>query len=174
MAEQPITTPFQKLATQLREQANITELFKVARTDEFVTEASKLPLEDLKRLRDLYNARRAELDGKVRLDTFNGQVVNIVAIEWWHSEGYDNDGVSLTMRPEREPDKTYRSLTSSLPIVQFARRLNPQPSEQDPVRAIFELVPVTDRKRASEGHKKWSVRRLPPVVKNTHDGGMPF
>lgn len=173
MADQPITTPYQRLATQLREQNTVTDLFKLAASDEFKLAASGLEPADLKRLRDLYNETRADLDGKVKLDTFDGQVVNIVNVEWWHSDGFDADGVTLTIRPEREPDKKYRALTSSMAVVQFANSLKEVPTEKAPVRVMLQLVPVTDTKRAAQGHKKWSIKRL-AHVQTRNEQGTPF
>lgn len=173
MAEQPITTPFSRLATQLRECSTVTDLFRLASSDEFKRDAGGLDANELKRLRDLYNDTRTNLDGKVKLDTFDGQVVNVINIEWWHSDGYDADGVTLTIRPEREPDKKYRALTSSMPVVQFANSLKEVPTEKAPVRVMLQLVPVTDRERAAKGHKKWQIKRL-PNVQSRNDQGTPF
>lgn len=178
MAEQPITTPLARLMSQLKAQTNTTDLFRLATSDEFKGEAAALPPADLKALRDAYNALRTDMDGKVRLDTFEGQIVYLVGIDWWHSDnsfGRDRegtDGVTLHIKPENS-DKVYRALTSSAPVVQFANGLREPPSEKEPLRVMLNLVPVADRKRAAEGQKKWQIKRLAMPRERNVDGA-PF
>lgn len=163
---------YDTLVGELRQQANITDLFRTASSEDFKVMSARLDTTDLKRLRDEYNSLRTALDGKVRLDTFDGIVVNVVGLEWWHSDGFDADGVTMHLRTETEPDKRYKVLTSSAPVVQFANsfKADALPSDQHPARVIFALVPVNDRARAAIGHKKWSVKRLSTPQTRTTDG----
>ena len=159
------------LAKQLEGCKSVTDLFKLASSDDFKSAAQALNPGDVKQLRAVYHARQQELDGQVKMADLDGQTVNIVGIEWWQSDY--GDGVTLKFRTESEPDKLYKTRTSSAPVVTFTTRIREVPSEAEPVRAFFQQVPVSDAKRAAEGQKKWTVRRLPPVVKNM-TGGAPF
>ena len=178
MAEPKPSERFSSLMTALDAQTDMTAIFKLAVSDEFKVEASQLPPAELAALRDHYNARRAVLDNKVRLDTFNGQIVYVVGVETWHSDksfSGNGDGVTLHVRREADMPKLYKCLTSSLPTVQFVKSLSGTlPTEDAPVRAIFTLVPVSDAKRAADGQKKWSVKRLPTPNARTTDAGTPF
>jgi hypothetical protein len=176
----PTPSLYEQLVAQLRSQTNTTDLFRLATSDDFKGEAASLPPADLKGLRDVYNGLRTEMDGKVRLDTFDGQIVYIVGIDYWHSEnsfGRQTDGtngVTLHIRPENS-EKEYRALTSSAPVLQFCETIGRgrPPTTDEPVRVMLNLVPVTDAKRAREGQKKWQIKRLPmPQERNTD--GAPF
>lgn len=162
------------LSGALRATSTITDLFKLANDDEFKASVARLPSEEVKQLRTVYNEHRTDVDGKVKLESFDGQVVNIVGIDWWHSDAYDNDGVSLHIRTEREPDKKVKALTSSAPVVTFANRLRDVPSEAKPLRVMLTLVPVRDPERAARGQKIWQVKQMPPAREHGADGNVPF
>lgn len=162
------------LSVALRGTSTITDLFKLANDDEFKASVARLAPEDVKTLRATYNDHRTNVDGKVKLESFDGQVVNIVGIDWWHSDAYDNDGVSLHIRTEREPDKKVKALTSSAPVVTFANRLRDVPSEAKPLRVMLTLVPVRDAERAARGQKIWQIKQMPPAREHGTDGNVPF
>lgn len=161
----------------LKASATVTDLFKLAASEDFKLSVSALKPDEQKVLRATYKEVQTALDGKVRLDTYDGQVVLIVGADWWHSDQYDADGVTLHIRAEREPDKLVKVLTSSAPVVRFAKRFANQlrevPSEAHPVRAFVQLVPVRDPARAKLGHKIWSIKSLPPA-RQASEGGVPF
>jgi hypothetical protein len=170
-----MTAPtLENMSVALRDSANITDLFKTANDDEFKAAVATLKQDDVKALRAVYNEARTRLDGKVRLDTFDGQVINLVGIDWWHSDAQDKDGVTLHIRSERKPDELYKCLTSSAPVVTFANRLRDLPSEAKPLRVVLTLIPVRDPKRAAEGQKIWQVKQMPPARGHDADGSVPF
>jgi hypothetical protein len=162
------------LSAALRANKTITDLFKLANDDEFKLSVARIGSEDVKSLRLVYKEMQTSLDGKVRLETFDGQVVNIVGIDWWHSDAYDNDGVSLHIRSEREPDTKVKALTSSAPVVTFCNRLRELPTESKPIRVMLSLQPVRDAERAARGQKIWSVKLMPPARGQGVDGSVPF
>jgi len=169
VAEKP--SNLDTLAQQLDACTTVTDLFKLASSDAFRAGAATLNESEVKTLRGVYHARQQSLDGAIKMDQLDGQTVNVVSIDWWQSDY--GDGVTLTVHPEREPDKTYKTRTSSAPVVNFARRLRETPTEKAPVRALFQLVPVSDPERAKLGQKRWNVRRLPPAAQGL-EGGVPF
>lgn len=162
------------LSDALRACSNITDLFKLANDDTFKAAVATLKPDDVKTLRATYNDQRVTVDGKVKLEQFEGQVINVVGVSWWHSDAYDNDGVSLEIRTEREPDKKYKALTSSAPIVTFCNRLRDLPSAQKPLRIMLTKVPVRDPERAARGQQMWSVKQMPPAREHGADGNVPF
>src|SRR5215471_1557660 len=162
---------FEGLAQALREQTNVSDLFKLAGSDDFKLDAQKLTPPEIKELRSLYHTLQTQLDGKVKLEMFDGQVLLITDIQWWHSDDWDNDGVTIRFHPERDAEKTYKSLTSSARIVGFCGKLRDVPSEQDPVRVVVNLQPVRDKERAAQGQKQWDIRQLPMPRKHTNTDG---
>ena len=162
------------LTTALKGTQTITELFKLANDDDFKEAVATLKPEDVKALRAVYKEMQTNLDGKVRLDTFDGQIVNIVGIDWWHSDQYQADGVSLHLRAERDPSKVVKTMTSSAPIVTFCNRVKAPPSESAPLRVFLSLVPVRDPERAARGQKVWSIKALPAARPQGEDGNVPF
>lgn len=156
------------LTAALRAAPNMGELFKLANDDEFKTAVATLTPDAVKTLRGTYKEMQGNLDGKVRLDQFDGQIVNVVGIDWWHSDrftdesrGQTGDGVSLHIRTEREPDKLVKAMTSSAPIVNFCNRLRIPPTEASPLRVFLSLVPVRDPERAAKGQQMWSIKTMP-------------
>ena len=162
------------LQAALKATSTITDLFKLANDDTFKASVATLPPDSVKALRAVYHDHRTFVDGKVKLESFDGQVVNIVGIDWWHSDQYDADGVSLHIRSEREPEKKVKALTSSAPVVTFANRLRDVPTEAKPLRVMLSLVPVRDPERAARGQKIWSVKQMPPAREMGSDGNVPF
>jgi hypothetical protein len=162
------------MSAALRATSTITDLFKLANDDEFKLSVARLTPDETKTLRTVYKEMQTSLDGKVKLESFDGQVVNIVGIDWWHSDTYDNDGVSLHIRSEREPDKKVKCLTSSAPVVTFANRLRDLPTEQKPLRVFLALAPVRDAERAAKGQKMWSIKAMPPARGHDGNGNVPF
>jgi hypothetical protein len=152
----------------------MTDLFKLANDDEFKTAVAGLSEPDKKALRATYQELRQQLEGKVKLEQFDGQVINVIGIGWWHSDAYDNDGVTLDIRTEREPEKPYRALTSSAAVVTFFNRLRELPTEKKPLRVVLALVPVRDPERAARGQKQWTVKQMPPARGQSADGNVPF
>ena len=173
MAEKSTTseTNLNVLAAQLDGCATVTDLFKLASSDAFRAGALNLTESDHKSLRGVYQARYQALDGAIKMEQLNGQTVNVVGIDWWQSDY--GDGVTFHVHPEREPDKLYKARTSSAPCVNFAQRLRETPTEKEPVRALFQLVPVSDPQRAALGQMRWNIRRLPPLAARS-EGGVPF
>ena len=172
MAEgQPPTNTFESMKADLLACKTITDLFKLASSDEFKARVSSLDATGVKQLRAVYHDQQAQLDGQVKMDDLDGQTINIVGLEWWQSDY--GDGVTIHFHTEREPEKKYKTRTSSAPVVTFSTRIREVPTEKEPVRAFFQKVPVSDAKRAAEGQKKWQVRRLPPLAKGM-EGGAPF
>ena len=161
------------LTDALRASTTVTDLYKLANDDTFKDAVASLKPEEVKTLRDAYKTFQTSLDGKVKLDTFDGQVINLVGIDWWHSDAYDADGVSLHIRTEREPEKLTKALTSSAPVVTFCNRLRELPSESKPLRVMLSLVPVRDPERAARGQKIWQVKQMPPA-RGQSDGSVPF
>lgn len=157
----------------LNDQGTVTDLYRLAASDDFKRNAGNLSATDLKTLRATYHERMQALDGKVKLEMFDGQVLHIVSVDWWHSDTFDNDGVTLHFRPESDLSKRYKGLTSSAPIVRFANMLKDVPTEHSPVRVLIALEPVRDADRAKQGQKRWTIKRLP--MPNEQDtGGSPF
>lgn len=162
---------FETLADTLRRCEDSGALFKAARGDDFVTAALTMTIEDRKALRDLYAQLKVDVDGKLRLETFDKQIIRIVGVRFWHTDktfgktDATGEGVTLTYHPETDPQRTCRSLTSSSVVYRFARRQTDdgkaQPSEDDPIRAYIELVAVKDAARAAEGQRVWTIQRLP-------------
>lgn len=156
---------YDTLVGQLRASENITDLFKLATSDDFKNAAAALSPDALKRLRDEYNTIRTQMDGKVRLDTFEGQIVYLVGLDWWHSDksfGRDTDGtdgITFHIKPENS-DRVYRALTSAAALVSWANNLREPPTEKEPMRVQFSKVPVSDPKRRAEGQTKWQIKRL--------------
>lgn len=176
-----VTPTLATLSDALRATTTITELFKLGSDDVFRDAVATLKAADQTSLRAVYNEMRTNLDGKVRLDQFDGQVVNIVGIDWWHSDrftdesrGQTGDGVSLHLRTEREPDKTVKTMTSSAPIVNFCNRIRVPPTVDRPLRVFLQLVPVRDPERAAKGQKMWSIKQMPAVRVPGADGNVPF
>lgn len=169
-----VSPTFANMDAALRESSNMTDLFKLANDDEFKAAVATLSDSDKKSLRTTYGELRERLDGKVKLEQFDGQVVNLVGIDWWHSEAYDNDGVSLHIRTEREPEKLYKALTSSAAVVTFCNRLRDLPSDRKPLRIVLSKVPVRDPARAALGQMQWSIKQMPPARGQSADGGVPF
>lgn len=168
-----VDAAYLRLSEQLNACGTVTDLFRLASSDQFKADAARLTPEDLKSLRGVYHAKQTDLDGKVKLETFDGQIVQIVGVDWWHSDQYDLDGVSLHIRPEREPTRKYKALTSSAPVVTFINRLREIPTDKAPVRVLLALAPVTDPERAAKGQKRWTVKRL-PMPTDTASDGSPF
>lgn len=166
-------TMLQALIDALNACTTVTDLFKVASDDGFFTASHALPPEELAQLRDVYRARQTELDGKVKLETLAGQVLHLVNVDWWHSDAYDNDGVTLTVRPERNIEQKYKAMTSSAPIVRFCQRFaNEPPTEKNYVRIIATLSPHRDPDKARQGYRIWSIKQLPRV--SDVPSGSPF
>lgn len=161
------------MTAALKAATTVTDLYKLAASEDFRLSVSALKADDQKALREVYKATQTDLDGKVRLDTFNGQVLLLVGVDWWHSDAFDNDGVTLHIRPERDPQRLAKALTSSAPVVRFCNGLREVPTEQKPVRILVQLVPVRDPERAKKGHTIWSVKPLPPA-RELSEGGAPF
>jgi hypothetical protein len=162
------------MSAALTASTTMTDLFKLANDDEFKLAVASLNEPDKKSLRATYQGLREKLDGKAKLDQFDGQVVNLVGIDWWHSDAYDNDGVSLHIRTESEPDKLYKALTSSAAVVTFCNRLRELPTDAKPLRVILAKIPVRDAERAARGQMQWSVKQMPPARGQASDGGVPF
>lgn len=167
------------MSKALEASPTLAELFKLANDPAFKDAVAGLSESDVKTLRTVYQARRDVLDVKVPLETFDGQVIRIVAIDWWHSDrfvdetkGQTGDGVTLHVR--QTPDKLVKCLTSSAPVLRFCNRLQELPSESKPVRAFVELIPVRDPARAARGQKMWSIKQMPPERTVSRDGNVPF
>jgi len=178
MAEKPSTanpTAYQALVNDLRASATVTDLFKLASSDLFRAAAAALPPEEVKALREEYRSCQTALDGKVKLEQFDGQVLNLTGVEWWHSETFDNDGVTLRFWPEHDSAHSFKALTSSAPIVRFCNRFGAEgalPTPQKPARVIVQLQPVKDAERARQGQKIWTIKALPTPTATP--GGSPF
>ncbi len=162
------------LIVTLQHQETVTELFKLANSDDFKQAAHTLSPDDLKTLRNVYRACQAELDGKVKLADFVGQRLSVFDIGFWHSGAWDNDGVTLRFTVEGSTMK-YKALTSSAPVVRWASNLDTSPTPEAPVRIELSSRPVSDEKRAAQGQRIFSIRRLPALTPRT-DGseGSPF
>ena len=179
MAESTQTSTASSTLTALTKRLDgmetVTDLFKLANSDEFKTAAHSLTPAELKALRDSYRDRQTRLDGKVKLDVFDGQVLQIIDLEYWHSDQYDNDGVTLKFHPETDLSKTYKALTSSAPIVRFANQFDTPPTAANPARVLVALKPVSDPERAAKGQKVWTIKRL-SSPQHVGDGseGLPF
>ena len=173
MAEQPKPSElYETLKGQLRACKTVTDLFKLANSDDFKASAAKLNPNELRELRAEYRSMQTSLDGKVKLDMFDGQIVHIADIDYWKTDrfvdearGQTGDGVTLTIYPENDPDKRYRALTSSAIIVRFAANVDVPPTRENPIRALLTLVPVKDPERAAKGQKMWKIKRLAPAHK---------
>ena len=159
------------LSSSLTACTNMADLFKLASSDGFKEDAASLSPADVVTLRGVYNARKELLDNQVQIATLDGVIINIVGVDWWNSDY--GAGVTFTFHPESDPGKTLRTRTSARSIVRFSTRWRENPTEQNPVRAVFELVPVSDPERAKLGQKVWNAHRLPPVTRSS-DGGVPF
>lgn len=187
MAEKPT---YKSLNAQLQGCATISDLQKLATSDDYGLAARQLPADELEQLRDDYRERLKALDGRVRLDVFNGRIVRLVNVEWWHSDTYakpsseggtDGEGVTLFIQPEADFEhdgvkygagKRYKASTSSAPIVRFCNRYaNAVPSDAAPARVQLQQVPVSDPQRAAAGQKRWDIKQLPMP---TSGGGSPF
>lgn len=169
------------LSAALREPTTLADLFKLANDEDFKLAVAQLTDADTKALRTLFVERRDVVDVKVKLDTFDGQVITIVGIDWWRSErfvdearGQTGEGVTLHIRTDA--DHVVKALTSSSPIVRFCGRLSGDklPSEHKPLRVFVELVPVRDPARAARGQMMWSIKALPPERPRTTVDGVPF
>jgi hypothetical protein len=169
-----VTPTLATLTGALQTSSTMTDLFKLANDDVFKDAVATLPESDKKVLRATYHDMREKLDGKAKLDAFDGQVVNLVGIDWWHSDTYDNDGVSLHIRVERDPEKLYKSLTSSAAIVTFCNRLRELPTERKPLRVVINKIPVRDPERAARGQTQWQIKQMPPARGQSSDGNVPF
>lgn len=163
---------FESLSAALQACEDTAALFKLANTDAFGNAAHQLAPDQLKTLRELYRRRKVDLDGKLKLEAFNGQIIRIVGCNFWHSDRFTKinpnatgDGVTLTYHPESQLERTCRSLTTSPVIFRFMRQQTSDgakmPHEDRPIRALPELVPVRDAKRAAAGQRIWSIQRLP-------------
>jgi hypothetical protein len=160
------------LVEHLKACETVTDLFKLANSDAFKSQAHALAADDLKTLRDEYRTMQTTLDGKVKLAAFDGQTLRIVNVEWWHSETWDNEGVTLHFRPESDPTHKYKALTSSVVIVRFCGKLADVPTEDAPIRVQIRLVPVRDPARAAKGQTIFSIKRLP--MPELTPSGSPF
>lgn len=174
-----VTPTLETMTTALREPVSFAELFKLANDPEFQAAVAILSEPDKKALRAVFSERRDALDVKVKLDTFDGQVINLVGIDWWHSDrfvdeskGQTGDGVTLHVR--QDDGKIVKCLTSSSPVVRFCNRLRDLPSEHKPMRVFVELVPVRDPARAARGQMMWSIKPMPAVRVSTNTDGAPF
>lgn len=159
---------YKSLSEHLKACQTVTDLFKLANSDAFRDASHALSAADLDTLREDYRAMQIQLDGRVKLDQFDGQIIQIVGVEWWHSDTYDQgatggDGVTIFFRQENAPaPKRYKAATSSAPIVRFCNRFaNVVPSEQSPTRVQIKLIPVSDPERAAKGQRIWTIKMLP-------------
>lgn len=166
-------TPYATLAATLGSAQTITELFKTANGDDFKAATRELHPDDLASLRTIYRERQKELDGKVRLQDYVGENLNITDIEFWHSATWDNDGVTLRFHLDNSMQQ-YKALTSSSPIVRFATNLDTVPTPENPVRILLSARPVSDEKRAAAGQKIFTVKRLPDGKRTDGSEGAPF
>lgn len=153
-----------KLNAQLQECETVTELFKLANSEDFRKDAHTLEADELTSLRAAYRAAQQKLDGKIKLETFDGQVINVVDVDWWHSDQFNNDGVTIRFQPESDLGRTYKALTSSAPVVRFFDRLGFVPTKENPIRVLVKLEPVSDPKRAAQGQRIWTIKRLPSAT----------
>lgn len=173
---------YDALATLLSQCDDTSLLFKIAATPDFKAAASTLPPAELKKLRELYVSRKDDLDGKTKLENFDGQIINITDIRFWHTDktfgnpNFDGNGVTLTYSPESDPRRVCRSMTSSSIVYRFATKActPTPPTLSNPVRAHIELVPVKDEKRAAEGQKQWQFRLMPTLTRDNGEAGSPF
>jgi hypothetical protein len=175
-----LETNLDTMSAALKASPSLTELFKLANDDEFKSAVYTLSAKDQTALRATYQEMRTRLDDKVKLESFDGQIVNIVGIDWWHSDrftdeskGQTGDGVSLHLRTERDPETTVKAMTSSAPIVNFCNRLRLPPSVDRPLRVYLNLVPVRDPERAARGQKMWSIKQMPTPRSQSADN-VPF
>jgi hypothetical protein len=174
-----VTPTLEAMTQALREPTAFAELFKLANDPEFQSAVATLSDADKKTLRGVFAERRDALDVKVKLDTFDGMVINLVGIDWWHSDRYvdeskgqTGDGVTLHVR--QDDGKIVKALTSSSPVVRFCNRLRELPSENKPMRVFLELVPVRDPTRAARGQMMWSIKAMPPARASNNTDGAPF
>lgn len=180
--EQAPAKRYDTLVTALSECADTTALFKLANHADFRAAAHTLSAAELKKLRELYVSRKNDLDGRTRLDEFDGQTIRITDIMFWRTDktfgnpNFSGEGVTLTYSPETDLTRVCRSMTSSATVYRFATAAcNPTPpTRTDPVRAHIELVPVKDLKRAAEGQKQWQFRLLPSATRDNGEEGSPF
>lgn len=170
MAEKSL---YNKLADEVGAQETVTDLFKLANSDGFKAQATQLSPDDLKALRQLYRERMKDLDGKVRLQDFVGQTLNLTDVEFWHSDTWNNDGVTLRFHLD-DSSRAYKALTSSASVVRFASGLDPLPSKDNPVRVLLDARPVSDEKRAAQGQKVFRIKRLAAPTRATGEDGAPF
>lgn len=173
---------YDAMAKLLGDCNDTSDLFKLASSDDFRAASTTLPPAELAKLRALYVARKNDLDGKTKLDNFDGQVIVIQDIRFWHTDktfgnpDFDGNGVTLTFIAETDPTHVHRSVTSSKLVYRFATdACNPlPPSPASPVRVHIQLVPVRDAKRAAEGQKQWQFRLLPTATRDNGADGSPF
>lgn len=154
-------------------------LFKVAGSPDFRAASATLAPAELKRLRELYVTRKNDLDGRTKLDEFDGQIISITDILFWHTDKYENNGgngVTLTYTPESDPTRLCRSMTSSSLVYRFATSAcDPAPpTASDPVRVLIQLVPVRDPERAAKGQRQWQFRLMPTLTRDNGLEGSPF
>lgn len=178
------TTPatrYSTMAKLLTDCSDTGDLFKLASSDDFRAASTTLQPAELKQLRELYRSRKDDLDGKTRLNEFDGQIINITDVQFWHTDKFldknpSGNGVTLSYYPENEPERKCRSMTSSSIVYRFATSIcSPMPpTRSEPARAHIELVPVKDAKRAAEGQKQWQFRLLPTLARDNGLEGSPF
>lgn len=161
---------FDGLIADLRACDSVTELFKLANSEEFQNDVSLLGDAEKTKLRAFYTERQSVLDNKVKLDEFDNKTVLLVDVEAWVSEY--GDGVTLHITPENS-DKVYKALSSSAAIVRFCKRLNPLPTHEAPYRIHLAKVPVSNPTDAAKGFKRWTIKML-PMSDSARSSGAPF
>lgn len=174
MSEKTVSdSKYQALASAIANQSTVTDLFRMVNSDEFKDAAHGLLADDLGSLRTIYRERMKELDGKVRLQDYAGNNLNVVDVEYWHSSQFDNDGVTLRFHLD-DSSRTYKALTSSAPVVRAFSNLDELPSDAHPMRIYLDMKPVRDEKRAAQGQKIFTVKRLPTGTRGDGSDGAPF
>lgn len=162
----PMASDLPGLTDHLKSQSTVSDLFRLASSDAFKEAVYALPPADQDTLRQTYRECQISLDGKVKLDEYDDQILRVIEVFYWQTDRFldknpSGEGVTIAYHPESDLKLRRKSLTSSAPVVRFFNNLREQPSEEAPIRVHVKLVPVRDPKRAAEGQRIWSIRRLP-------------
>lgn len=175
MAEKkPETTAefYDGLVADLNACDNVSELFKLANSEEFRNDISLLGDSEQAKLREVYVARNALLDNRVKLEEFDGQTVMLVDVESLGNTDY-GETVKLHIKPENS-EVVYKAISSSAAIVRFTQRLKPLPTPQAPYRIHLAKVPVSNPVDAAKGFRRWTVKMLPYNTNAPRTTGAPF
>lgn len=164
---------YAQLAHAVGTQETVTDLFRMANSDEFKAATRSLSDADLKALRQIYRERMRELDGKIKLSDYVGQVLNVTDVDFWHSQQWGNDGVTIRFHLDNS-SQMFKGLTSSAPVVRFFNDLDEMPTNAVPMRILLDQRPVRDAERAAAGQKVFTIKRMPTPTRGDGSDGAPF